>query len=173
MGTKIIAPCRGLVFVPNLRMLLPFYQISWRITAHVSWMRFYVSEVMIPSGKSISRWGFLRPFGPCMEDRHEHYQYRDSCPCRRWKDDLDGEPAICQRSHFRTGERRKRDNEDGHHAFGATAWDYHSMRMMLMSEIICWLKFLILVIQLLKHGLRQNNHQKNSLVATPWQQKIR
>ena len=34
-----------------------------------------------------------------------------------WKDDLDGEPAICQRSHFRTGERRKRDNEDGHHGF--------------------------------------------------------
>ena len=31
---------------------------------------FCVSEVMIPSGKSISRWGFLRPFGPCMEDRH-------------------------------------------------------------------------------------------------------
>ena len=88
-------------------------------------MRFYVSEVMIPSGKSICRWGFLRPFGPCMEDRHEHYQYRDSCPCRRWKDDLDGEPAICQRSHFRTGERRKRDNEDGHHVFGAAAWDYH------------------------------------------------
>ena len=29
-----------------------------------------------------------------------------------WKDDLVGEPAICQRSHFRTGERRKRDNED-------------------------------------------------------------
>ena len=30
------------------------------------------------------------------------------CPCRRWKDDLDGESfAICQRSHFRTGERRK------------------------------------------------------------------
>ena len=39
---------------------------------------------------------------------------------------LDGEPAICQRSHFRTGERRKRDNEDGHHVFGAAAWDYHS-----------------------------------------------
>ena len=27
---------------------------------------------------------------------------------------------------FRTGERRKRNNEDGHHAFGAAAWDYHS-----------------------------------------------
>ena len=25
-----------------------------------------------------------------------------------------------------TGERRKRDNEDGHHVFGAAAWDYHS-----------------------------------------------
>lgn len=24
MGTKIIAPCRGLVFVPNLRILLPY-----------------------------------------------------------------------------------------------------------------------------------------------------
>ena len=24
---------------------------------------------------------------------------------------------------FRTGERRKRDNEDGHHVFGAAAWD--------------------------------------------------
>ena len=24
------------------------------------------------------------------------------------------------------GERRKRDNEDGHHVFGAAAWDYHS-----------------------------------------------
>ena len=82
---------------------------------------------MIPSGKSISRWGFLRPFGPCMEDRHEHYQYRDSCPCRRWKDDLDGESAICQWSHFRTRERRKRDNEDGHLVFGAAAWDYLSL----------------------------------------------
>ena len=29
-------------------------------------------------------------------------------------------------AHFRTGERRKRDNEDGHHVFGAAAWDYHS-----------------------------------------------
>ena len=87
---------------------------------------FCLSEVMIPSGKSISRWGFLRPFGPCMEDRHEHYQYRDSCPCRRWKDDLDGESAICQWSHFRTRERRKRDNEDGHLVFRAAAWDYPS-----------------------------------------------
>ena len=52
-------------------------------------MRFYVSEVMIPSGKSICCWGFLRPFGPCMEDRHEHYQYRDSCPCRCGQDDTD------------------------------------------------------------------------------------
>src|SRR5699024_5764737 len=57
---------------------------------------------------------------------HENNQYWNSCPCRRRKDDLDGEPAICQRSHFRTGERRKRDNEDGHHVFGAAAWDYHS-----------------------------------------------
>ena len=47
---------------------------------------------MIPSGKSISRWGFLRPFGPCMEDRHEHYQYRDSCPCRCGQDDTDRKP---------------------------------------------------------------------------------
>ena len=39
-------------------------------------------------------------------------QYWNSCPCRRWKDDLDGEPAICQRSHFRTGERRKRTRTD-------------------------------------------------------------
>ena len=33
---------------------------------------------------------------------------------------------YARRSHFRTGERRKRDNEDGHHVFGAAAWDYHS-----------------------------------------------
>ena len=25
---------------------------------------------IIPSGKSICRWGFLRPSGPCMEDNH-------------------------------------------------------------------------------------------------------
>ena len=42
------------------------------------------------------------------------------------KTTLTERPAICQRSHFRTGERRKRDNEDGHHVFGAAAWDYHS-----------------------------------------------
>ena len=28
MGAKMLAPCRGLVFVPNLRILLPFKQIS-------------------------------------------------------------------------------------------------------------------------------------------------
>nr|AAL09825.1 unknown [Trueperella pyogenes] len=89
-------------------------------------MRFHVSEVMIPSGKSICRWGFLRPFGPCMEDRHEHYQYRDSCPCRCGQDDTDRKPAVCQRNHFRAGERRKRDNENGHYVFGAAAWNYHS-----------------------------------------------
>ena len=27
---------------------------------------------------------------------------------------------------YSAGERRKRDNEDGHHVFGAAAWDYHS-----------------------------------------------
>ena len=27
---------------------------------------------------------------------------------------------------FQNRERRKRDNEDGHHVFGAAAWDYHS-----------------------------------------------
>ena len=58
------------------------------------------------------------PFGAVKGGQsHENNQYWNSCPCRRWKDDLDGEPAICQRSHFRTGERRKRDNEDGHHVF--------------------------------------------------------
>ena len=71
--------------------------------------------------------GIFMPFGAVKgEQSHENNQYWNSCPCRRWKDDLDGEPAICQRSHFRTGERRKRDNEDGHHVFGAAAWDYHS-----------------------------------------------
>ena len=29
-------------------------------------------------------------------------------------------------AHFRTGEASKKDNEDGHHVFGAAAWDYHS-----------------------------------------------
>ena len=71
-----------------------------------------------PSGKSILLLGIFMPFGAVKGGQsHENNQYWNSCPCRRWKDDLDGEPAICQRSHFRTGERRKRDNEDGHHVF--------------------------------------------------------
>ena len=42
------------------------------------------------------------PFGAVKGGQsHENNQYWNSCPCRRWKDDLDGEPAICQRSHFR------------------------------------------------------------------------
>ena len=32
---------------------------------------------------------------------------------------------YASRAISRTGERRKRD-EDGHHVFGAAAWDYHS-----------------------------------------------
>ncbi|EDP21238.1 hypothetical protein FAEPRAM212_01962 [Faecalibacterium prausnitzii M21/2] len=84
-------------------------------------------QIIIPSGKSILLLGIFMPFGAVKGGQsHENNQYWNSCPCRRWKDDLDGEPAICQRSHFRTGERRKRDNEDGHHVFGAAAWDYHS-----------------------------------------------
>ncbi len=86
-----------------------------------------MSAIIIPSGKSILLLGIFMPFGAVKGGQsHENNQYWNSCPCRRWKDDLDGEPAICQRSHFRTGERRKRDNEDGHYVFGAAAWDYHS-----------------------------------------------
>ena len=83
--------------------------------------------IIIPSGKRILLLGIFMPFGAVKGGQsQENNQYWNSCPCRRWKDDLDGEPAICQRSHFRTGERRKWYNEDGHHVFGAAAWDYHS-----------------------------------------------
>ena len=48
------------------------------------------------------------PFGAVKGGQsHENNQYWNSCPCRRWKDDLDGEPAICQRSHFRPGSVEK------------------------------------------------------------------
>ena len=68
---------------------------------------------------------------------HENNQYWNSCPCRRWKDDLDGESAICQWSHFRTRERRKRDNEDGHLVFGAVAWDFDlsGSHLLLVGEM--------------------------------------
>ena len=86
-----------------------------------------MSAIRIPSGKSILLLGIFMPFGAVKGDNHmKIINIGILAQCRRWKDDLDGEPAICQRSHFRTGERRKRDNEDGHHVFGVAAWDYHS-----------------------------------------------
>ena len=58
-----------MVFVPNLRILLPF--ISYRDRQRPALAAVFMCVLpIIPSGKSICRWGFLRPSGPCMEDNH-------------------------------------------------------------------------------------------------------
>ena len=49
---------------------------------------------------------------------------RNSCPCRRWKDDLDEACYMPAGAVQETGGVERR--EDGHHVFGAAAWDYHS-----------------------------------------------
>lgn len=131
MGTKDYDSsfCRGLVFCTQFKntfalsiLTYPQKQQSQTGVCCIC----VCPQLIIPSGKSILLLGIFMPFGAVKGGQsHENNQYWNSCPCRRWKDDLDGEPAICQRSHFRTGERRKRDNEDGHHVFGAAAWDYH------------------------------------------------
>ena len=73
--------------------------------------------------KVLASWGFFAPIWACMEDRHKHYQVGILAHVDAGKTTLTREPAICQRSHFRTGERRKvADNEDGHHAADAVAW---------------------------------------------------
>ena len=127
MGTKDYDSsfCRGLVFCTQFKntfalsiLTYPQKQQSQTGVCCIC----VCPQLIIPSGKSILLLGIFMPFGAVKGGQsHENNQYWNSCPCRRWKDDLDGEPAICQRSHFRTGERRKRDNEDGHHVFGAAA----------------------------------------------------
>lgn len=121
MGTKDYDSsfCRGLVFCTQFKntfalsiLTYPQKQQSQTGVCCIC----VCPQLIIPSGKSILLLGIFMPFGAVKGGQsHENNQYWNSCPCRRWKDDLDGEPAICQRSHFRTGERRKRDNEDGHH----------------------------------------------------------
>ena len=141
MGTKDYdSPfCRGLVFCTQFKntfalsiLTYPQKQQSQTGVCCIC----VCPQLIIPSGKSILLLGIFMPFGAVKGGQsHENNQYWNSCPCRRWKDDLDGEPAICQRSHFRTGERRKRDNEDGHHVFGAAAWDYHSSGRVVPEKL--------------------------------------
>ena len=69
-------------------------------------MRFYVSEVMIPSGKSICRWGFCALLGLVWRIDMNIINI-DSCPCRCGQDDTDRKPAVCQRNHFRAGSVEK------------------------------------------------------------------
>lgn len=114
MGTKDYDSsfCRGLVFCTQFKntfalsiLTYPQKQQSQTGVCCIC----VCPQLIIPSGKSILLLGIFMPFGAVKGGQsHENNQYWNSCPCRRWKDDLDGEPAICQRSHFRTGERRKK-----------------------------------------------------------------
>ena len=100
MGTKDYdSPfCRGLVFCTQFKntfalsiLTYPQKQQSQTGVCCIC----VCPQLIIPSGKSILLLGIFMPFGAVKGGQsHENNQYWNSCPCRRWKDNLDGEPAM-------------------------------------------------------------------------------
>ena len=60
----------------------------------------------------------------------------DSCPCRRWKDDLDGEPAICQRRPFsKPGSVEKGTTRTDTMFLERQRGDYHSSSVLPVAQM--------------------------------------
>ena len=141
--------CRGLVFCTQFKntfalsiLTYPHKQQSQTGVCCIC----VCPQIIIPSGKSILLLGIFMPFGAVKGGQsHENNQYWHSCPCRRWKDDLDGEPAICPVSYThldvykrqttrwkRSLPRSKssypllRTREDGRRSFWSCSWSVAS-----------------------------------------------
>ena len=105
MGTKDYDSsfCRGLVFCTQFKTTFALSMLTYpqKQQSQTGVCRTCVCpQLIIPSGKSILLLGIFMPFGAAKGGQsHENNQYWNSCPCRRWKDDLDGEPAICPVSY--------------------------------------------------------------------------